>query len=258
MTGLDLLAPHAAAIALATCRIGGFVALSPFPGAELPSTLRVGLVAVLSIVVGLTVPSGRLAFDNFFVVTVASELAIGALVGFVLRLSLAAAGVSGGALSQATGLGIASVLDPNREGSDTAASRMVTLFAMAVALSVGAHRSALAYLLESFRALPIGTRIDPAAGALSLAGWAGDAIALGVRISMPLLAVTLLAQAVLAVVTRTAPALQLYNLGMTIMVATAFAVFLASATDATAALASDLASVPDRIDRLLTQVEVRP
>jgi flagellar biosynthetic protein FliR len=177
-------------------------------------------------------------------------------VGFVLRLSLAAADVAGGALSQATGLGIASVLDPNHEGSDTVASRIVTLFALALAVAVGAHRTALAYLLESFYALPIGTPIDPSQGATVLIEWVGEAIALGVRISMPVLAITLVAQAILAFVARTAPALQLYNLGVTIMVAAGFAAFLGTAPDTSSALSADLDAMPGRIDRLLT--EVRP
>lgn len=247
---LDVLSENGATIALATCRIGGFVVVSPFPGSWVSVTQRVGLVVVLSVVVALAIPATDIGFDNRFVLAAPMELMCGLMIGGMFRLSMVAVDVIGGAFSQATGLGVASVLNPATEAQDTTTGRIVSLLGMLIAISVGAHRVALGYLLASYHALPIGTAFALDAAAPTLTSAFVDSFTFGLVLAMPLLGSALVAQFVLAIVSRVAPSMQVFNTGFTILVGAGIATFVASAGDITASLASDFGSMSGRFDAL--------
>jgi flagellar biosynthetic protein FliR len=215
---LDLLVPHATTFALTVTRCSGFVVASPFPGEWVPASQRVGLVAVLAFAVTFSVHPAPVPFDAHVLVAGTGELLLGALVGLVFRFMFVAADVVGAALSQATGLNSASVLNPATESHDTTPSRIVSLAAMLVALGVGAHRVVLSAVIESFRVIPPGSPIDASAGALELLHVAVEGIGVGLRLSMPLVAVMLITQVTLAFVARTAPSIQLFSAGLTVLV----------------------------------------
>lgn len=251
MTTADaLLSQSGAQIAIATCRIGGFVAISPFPGAWVQTTQKVGLVVVLSVVVALSLPPSDIAFDNHLIVAAPLEVLCGLMIGGMFRLAMTSVDVLGGSLSQATGLGVASVLNPQTEAQDTTTGRLVSLFGMSIALAVGAHRVALGYLLASYRALPVGSHFDVAGAVPTLAATFEASFAFGLRVSMPLLGAALVAQLALAVVARVAPAMQIFNTGLTVLAFAGLATFVASGSDIAGALANDLGDLDGRLGAL--------
>lgn len=249
-SALDLVSESGAMTALATCRIGGFVAISPFPGSWVSVTQRVGLVVVLSGLVAMTFPQPDIGFDDHFILAVPMEIMCGLMLGGLFRLSMMAVDVLGGAFSQATGLGVASVLNPATDAQDTTTGRIVSLLGMLVAISVSAHRVALGYLLASYRTLPPGAPLDLGGAAPVLLATFEESFALGLRLSMPLLGCALAAQLMLAIVARVAPAMQIFNTGMTVLVLAGVGTFLASSNDVTAALAGDFGDLGNRFEAL--------
>jgi flagellar biosynthetic protein FliR len=252
MTLGDLLAPHAALFGLTACRIGACVAMSPFPGNHVAVKQRVALVVVLAWIAGTALPTTDVALDGRLVLTVAREILVGLMIGATLRFAMLAADVVGAMFAQATGLAVPSVLNPTIESQDSTANRIVGLLAMLVALAVGAHRVLLASLLESFRVIPPGAGAGWQASAVVLVDAAFGSLAFGVRLSMPLVAVTTVVQLALAIVARTAPSLQIFNLGLTMLVVSGFATFLAGQAELTGGLVQQLDSVGNVLDRVLT------
>ncbi len=250
-TAIDIISESGAMTALATCRIGGFVAISPFPGSWVSVTQRVGLVVVLSGLVAMTFPQPDLGFDERLILAVPTEIVCGLMLGGLFRLSMMAVDVLGGAFSQATGLGVASVLNPATDAQDTTTGRIVSLLGTMIALSVSAHRVALGYLLASYRTLPAGSPLALDAAAPTLVATFESSFAFGLRLSMPLLGCALAAQLLLAIVARVAPAMQIFNTGMTVMVFAGLATFIASSGDVTTALAGDFGELGSRFDALL-------
>ena len=85
------------------------------------------------------------------------------------------------------------------------------LMSMLLALTVGAHRVVLSYLIESLRVLPVGSNID-LAGALPLfISLSANALLVGVRLALPIVAVSLVLQLTLAMIARAAPSLQIFS-----------------------------------------------
>lgn len=255
------------AFGLISCRVGGFVVASPFPGPNVPRAQKVGLVLALSFLVASTRWSvagigprtvmslvgmrAEFSVDMGLVPMVWSELAIGLAIGFVVRVSLSAAEIAGEFVSHATGLSSASVFDPFAGVEATVLSRVVTLLAMLVFVTSGAHRATLGYLVGTFGALPVGGATHPGGAALELAHAASSAVASGLRLALPAVATSLVIQAGLALVARVAPSLQIFNVGLGVLIAAGLHVFAASLGDATSRFAEISSSIPDQIDRIL-------
>jgi flagellar biosynthetic protein FliR len=213
----------------------------------------VGLVAVLAwLVSGFApmeaVPHG-LGLGLFLHVGI--EVGVGIAIGVAFRLLFFAGEVLGQVVSQAVGLSSPSVLNPTIENEDAIMARIVTLMAMLLVLAVGAHRIALAYLLESFRALPVGSDIASREVALHLVDLAAASFAQGVRIGLPIVGVSLVVQLGMAMIARAAPALQIFSVGLSVLLAAGFATLFVSLGDFSTALVAYDSSLPARLDEVL-------
>ena len=244
---------EAATLALVASRISGFVVVSPFPGDRIPATARVALIVVLSFLTASLIPATAMRMELSLPLIGAAivEFLAGVIIGTAFRFLMAAADVVGGVSAQTSGLGAASLYDPSTGSSDSALSQMMTLLAVAVALAIGAHRVALAYLIESFRVLPIGAVPwgIPLGGSV-LIDMSGQCLVIGVRLAMPAIAVSLTVQAALAMVARAAPSLQIFSVGFSVMIVAGLATILASLPAIGTGLAEEMGQLGMLLDRI--------
>lgn len=243
-------------LGLVAARIAGFVVASPFPGADVPRTQRVGLVCALAYVSMLTAvsPPTPLSLDPTYLLKAAIEVTFGVAIAFVFRLLLAAAEGMGELVSQGTGLGAPALMNPTLGAEETAISRVITLFAMLLVFASGAHRVALAYLIRSFDAVPVGADLHIAGAVPLFTELAGQSIAVGFRLAAPVVAVSLVIQVALALVARLAPSLQIFNIGFAILIAAGLMTFSASLGDVTTWLGEHFASLGSHMDRVLLSI----
>lgn len=249
---------EAAALALAVTRLLGFVLVAPFPGANVPGRVKVGLVLLVAFLARAAIPQlairGPLTFDLRLMALVPSELTIGLLIGFTVRVTFASAEILGATFAQSTGLTMGHVFDPALGTEDTVMTRVVTLLAMLLFLAVGAHRVAIGYAIESFRVMPIGQSIDAGAALPSFLSYVDSAMEAGVRLSLPVMAVALSIQVTLALVARASPSLQIFSIGMGVTVAAGLLAILGSLHDVGAGLGSTFQSVGPRIEHVVSDV----
>jgi flagellar biosynthetic protein FliR len=234
------LLPRAFALALTFTRAAGFVAVAPFPGRQVGPMQRVGLALALAAVAGGSVPAPD----------VPPELDA--------RLVAAAAEMLAQAVAQASGLASPTTFNPTLEAQETPLGQALTHFAMLLALAVGAHRVAIASLLESFRALPVGASVPFHATARLFVDLAAASLGVGLRLALPVVAVALAAQAALALIARAAPSLQLFSVGLTVLVAASVAALTASLGDITVGLSEHFAALPHWLERLLFTLAPAP
>ena len=243
---------QASLLALVAARISGFVVTSPFPGERLPATARLALVVVLAFLAASFVPATAVKPELGLALIVAAitEFVCGVMIGAAFRFLLSAADVVGGVSAQSSGLGAASLYDPSIGAPDSAIGQVMTLLAILVALGVGAHRVALAYLLESFRALPVGAAMNVPLAAPVLIDLGAQCLVIGVRLAMPAIAVSLTVQAALAMVSRAAPSLQIFSVGFAVMIAAGIATIMASLPTVGTGLAEQAGELSPLLDRL--------
>jgi flagellar biosynthetic protein FliR len=252
-----LIMANAALFALAASRIAGFVVVSPFPGRNVGKTQRVSLVVVLSWIAMTFAPSQAAPkeLDVELLGRAGLELGCGVLVGIAFHFVFAAAEVLGGVLGQMTGLASPSVLNPTLDAPETAMGRVVGLCAMLVALAAGVHRVAIGGLLESFRALPVGTAAVLQAPILRFVDLGIDAFVVGVRLSTPVVAVALLVQLALALVSRAAPSVQIFSVGFAVIFTSGIVTLLSCFDDMAAGLAAHFSALSSVIDEALSAMQ---
>jgi flagellar biosynthetic protein FliR len=242
-------------------RIAGFVVASPFPGANVSHTQRVGLTLVLALLAFSFAPVAqpRLALDLTLAIPTASELGVGLVIGGTVRLLYFASEALGQGVSQASGLAMASVLNPAISGQDIALSRVITLLAELLALSAGVHRTAIAYLLHSFRVLPLGGTDTIPQSFPVLLDLVAKSTLVGLQLSMPVVGVCLVVHLGLAMIARAAPALQILHVGQALTLTAGFLTLLAVLPDLSLGLSAYNASLASLLDNVLSSlVRARP
>jgi flagellar biosynthetic protein FliR len=250
---------YAATFALVLSRIAGFVVVSPFPGANVGRTQRVGLVFGLAWVATLYAPAAaaprEIALPLLFAAV--QELACGLVIGLAFRFLFMAAEVAGQLLSQAVGLSSATTLNPTLGAQDMILSRVVTLLALLLALGAGIHRVALGYLLASLRALPVGTPMSLSGTSMVFVDLSITSFAVGVQLAMPVIGVMFVVHLGLAMIARAAPALQIFSVGLSVLLATGSLVLLASLHDVGTGFIVHFGALSRWLDMLLVSLSGR-
>jgi flagellar biosynthetic protein FliR len=237
---------------LVLTRMAAFMAVSPVPGAWVPARVRIGLAVLLAFLVAPSLPASRVPLGAALLEPMFGELVVGVVIGFVFKLALVSADILGTMLAQALSLTFAASYDPQQATQVDPLTHLVTMLASVIAVATGAHRVVIGALLASVEVLPPGHVAPAGAFTLSLVQWLGRSVEHGFALSIPVVAVCLVVQLAVALVSRAAPQLQIFSVGITITLASGALVLFAGLTDMVAGLALHLASLTQILERVLS------
>jgi len=198
----------------ASLRTGAALALLPGIGATLlPLRVRIGMALAIGLLVvdiaAPVAPQGP-AILGF----VAGEVLVGAAVGVMLQSIFAAANVAGELLSQAMGLGFATILAPGGLTSPVL-TNFLSLTLWLVFVGNDGHARLFGLLVDSYRTLPPGGAVE----AVAVVRFGGTAFATGLTLALPLAGVLVLVNLWMAVLSRSAPQLNLFSIGFATLMA---------------------------------------
>lgn len=216
----------------AMTRIGAALLAAPLFGAtSVPPQARVigaGAVAVLVCTwTPLQPPPALLSLEGM--VIVAGEVLIGLALGFVLQLAFAAPVMAAEVISGSMGMSMATAVDPSSGAQSPALGQYFTVVITLIFLALGAHLHWFALLIESYRVFPPGETWLGAGRFAEVAAFAATMFATAVAIALPVALVLLLVQLVTGVISRSAPALNLFALGLPAGVLAGIAALIVSA-----------------------------
>jgi flagellar biosynthetic protein FliR len=185
-------------------------------GLAIPAPLRVLLSLALGLFVAIWVPQPpipeMLSFSTL--VAIAREAAIGAALGFVLQLAFVVPLVAAEQVAGTMGLAIATSIDPSSGAQSGAIGQYFSLLLTLLLFATGGYLLWFELLLESYRSFPAGQAgLSPEAGR-ALVLFTGKALAVAAAIALPVVVTLLLVQIVTGVLSRSAPALNLFALGL--------------------------------------------
>ncbi len=222
---------EASRFVLVSTRIAAMMAVVPMPWARAPLRVRAGLVMVITFAVfdRAAVPAETSVIT--WSVLLLGEAVIGAAIGFVVRLFLSAPEVMGGAISPNIGLGMAQVFDPTQAAPEPILSKIFVLLAILLSLSIGVHRWLIGSVIRSFDLVPIGAPLNLAESSSVLLNLFVGAFELGVRLSLPLLAILFVVQLALAFISRAAPAMQIFSVGFAVTLLVGFGTLILTLPD---------------------------
>lgn len=202
-------------IGLVLARVSGFVAVLPIFGSALvPMIVRVGLILVLSVFTLATRWTATAIFQSqvpwtLAVLAVVQEVTLGVGLGLCIRLVFSAVQQGGCIFAQQIGLSDAGVIDPvSGEESSSLAEFLEIIFTLFFLVACG-HQLLLAILLRSYDWFPLGSY--PATGALAGAIVEAGSVmlTLAVQLAAPVLGGFLILAAVLGVLARVMPDLNI-------------------------------------------------
>ncbi|HQT00044.1 MAG: flagellar biosynthetic protein FliR [Hydrogenophilales bacterium 16-64-46] len=200
-------------------RILGLLMAAPvFGHRSVPARVKVGLGVFIALIVSPTLPPlpdvALGSWQGLFILV--QQFLIGLAIGFTMRVVFAAVELAGEIVGLQMGLGFASFFDPQSAAQTLVLSRFFNLLAMLVFLAVNAHLLVLGLVAESFTTLPISAAPLAAEGFRSVASFGSTIFVVGLQIALPLIAVLLMTNLALGILTRSAPQLNIFAIGFPI------------------------------------------
>jgi len=213
----------------AMTRIGAALLAAPFFGAaNVPVQLRVGLTGAIAVMVcawtPLQPPPQIISLDGF--VILAGEALIGITLGFVLQVMFAAPLIAAEVISGAMGMSMATAADPQSGQNSTALGQFYSIVLVLIFLAVGAHLQFLTLVVESYRVFPPGETWLGAERLEQVIGFGTDMFITAVAIALPVTLILLIVQMLTGVLSRSAPSLNLFALGLPAGVLTGIAALI--------------------------------
>ena len=216
----DLFAPGSAPLlVLFGARVSGLVLVAPVFSARLiPVSLRTAIVVVLTVLLSPVALSHLSAPPALTPTALLSETLIGFAIGMGAAIFVGAAEAAGELLAIQIGLSGAAIMDPLTQTQGPALGQFLNLYSVALLLAFNAHLVMLDALAASLQHVPVGSAIDMPAGASALASLGSTLFALGLRFAAPVVAVVLIGNVALAVLSRAAPQLNILSLAFPVQI----------------------------------------
>jgi flagellar biosynthetic protein FliR len=212
-------------------RPGALMMVGPgLGGQQVPPQVRVALTVLLGLVLApsVTIPSGPAVG---LVAVVIREVAIGLALGLAARAVIAGAELAGHICSQQIGFSYAATVDPEGGARNTALASLYGLLATFTWLAIGGHHLLIRALDASYTGLPIGGGGIDASILASVREVLAVVFVTGIRLAAPLVAVLMLVEVAVGLISRAAPALNFFVIGYPVrLVVGLFVVAIAIAT----------------------------
>ena len=217
---LEVPAVTLAALLLGTARAAGFVLLAPpFNSRSIPAPVKGALALALSVALmtriapGLPEPT-----TGFLVVGAVTEVVIGAALGFVVQVLFAAVQYAGDLIDLTGGFSLQPAYDPLSMTTSSSVGRLHYLLATTLLFTSGGHLLVVRGFATSYEGLPVGGSVPTEQLAQVLITALSMMFLAALQIAGPMVAVLLLADEALALLSRAAPALNIFSFGFPVKI----------------------------------------
>ena len=163
-------------------------------------------------------PDGLLALLN--------QIAIGIVMGLSLQVVVASLVIAGQAISSTMGLSMANLMDPTL-GNVPVLSQFMLIIGSLVFLGAGGHLMLIGSLIDSFTLLPVGKSLFAVEGSGRMLAWSSMMFLGGVLIALPVMASLLLVNIGVGIMTRAAPSLNIFSVGLPAMMVAGYILIVA-------------------------------
>jgi flagellar biosynthetic protein FliR len=227
---ISFLPALAAAFLLTFARIGTMVMLLPGLG-ELSVPPRVRLTVALMLA-AVMLPLHRSAYPldlhafGPVLLLLGQELLVGAVLGLVARLTIAALQVAGSIVANQMGLGFVTAVDPTQGQQGMIVGNFLSVLGITLIFAADLHHLVIAALNDSYALFRPGE--VPVSGDVAqlMTGAVAAAFRIGVQLAAPFLVFGLLFNLGLGVLSRLMPQMPVYFVGMPASILVGFLILL--------------------------------
>ncbi|QDX27212.1 flagellar biosynthetic protein FliR [Sphingomonas suaedae] len=218
MLGLGLsIEPQLWTLLFTMVRVGAaFLAAPVFSAVSVPLNVRVlltGAVAILSMNAAPIEPPAEI-FGLTTILSVAAEALVGLALGFILQIAFAAPLVASEMIGVSMGLSFATAINPQTGQSTPALGQFLTILLTLLFLAVDGHLVLVDLVVRSYTLLPPGGAWLAPGKLMNIALFGGYAFLAGLLLALPVGFLLLCLNIVVGMLSRSAPALNLFAIGI--------------------------------------------
>lgn len=153
------------------------------------------------------------------------ELIVGLVAGFASTLTFGAVQIAGEQMGVSAGFAAERIINPTFESSGSAVDQLFILTATLLFFILNGHHLVLLGIQQTFVALPLNSGL-PAPTVERLLRLVGQLVGAGILLALPVLGAALLADVTLGLLSRVAPQVQVFFLGVPLKVLMGLAVVM--------------------------------
>lgn len=245
---LDALTNYLPKFLFILLRAGIVLVLLPFFGSkEFPAQVKIGFAVAIAIVltpvVEINVPKGAVP------ITIVRELILGMAFAFSARFLFYALEMTGQMISNAMGLSIANIFNPDM-GQTTEVSQILVFIAMLLFLATDSHHELIYMFVRSYEWLPVGqVSIGNIVPAIISLGSTMFVIAL--KLSAPVVLTMVISHIILGFVYKAAPQINIFFVAYPIYIFVGLVVILIGMPVLISVMGGYLGSMRDEMSKVL-------
>jgi len=197
-------------------RIGSCFMVAPaFGSVTVPARVRIVLAGAVALLLAplVTIPDVS-PFSAAGAVITVQQVVIGAALGFSLQILFEAVSLGGELLANSMGLSLAFNIDPQNGASTPVLGQLYTLLVTLIFLVLDGHLALINTLVAGFHTLPIGTTGLGPNGLWSVVNWGSELFSGALAVALPGVTALLIANLAFGVVSRAAPTLNIFSVGL--------------------------------------------
>ena len=218
------------AFILVLVRVSRIIATAPVFGSSIaPPQIKIVLSLMLALILYPFVPVIQVFPDrpDHYIVLIASEMLIGVVLGMIGRFLFSAVEFAGTIIGFQMGLGMANVFDPQSQAQVSLVGRLESTTATLIFLAMDGHLIVIQALVRSYSVLPPGGAKISQPLVEKLTDLSASIFVIGLQIGAPLIVALFLANAIVGLLARSVPQIQVFVVGfpLTLMLGFLFMFF---------------------------------
>lgn len=217
-------------------RVSCFVFVAPFFSmSNTPRHVRVGLSVFTALLLyeTITPAEAEIAYNTVagYAAVVLKEALTGLLIGFAANMCTSIVNLAGSIADMETGLAMATVMDPATRQQTSITGGLYQYALMLMMIVTGMYRFLLGALADTFVLIPVNGAVFRTDSLLSsVVLFMSEYVIIGFRIALPVFCVMLLLNAILGIMAKVSPQLNMFAVGIQFKMLVGLSVLFLSAS----------------------------
>lgn len=215
-------------------RVSCFVYIAPFFSMKnTPSNVRIALsfFTALLLYQALT-PANAIAYSSVteYFIIVMKEAIVGLLIGFAANICTSIVNFAGAIADMETGLSMVTLMDPTTLQNTSITGVLYQYVLMFMMIATGMYRYLFGALADTFILIPVNGAVFNSEALLnSMIEFLGDYVIIGFRIVLPIFCSILMLNAVLGILAKVSPQMNMFAVGIQLKILVGLSVLFLTA-----------------------------
>lgn len=216
-------------------RVSCFIFVAPFFGmSNTPARVRIGLSFFTAMLLyQVLTPAEAIVYDTVleYALIVIKEAVTGLIIGLGANVCTSIINFSGSIIDMETGLSMATLMDPATKEMTSITGVFYQYAIMMMMIATGMYRYLLGAIADTFILIPVNGAVFRSGAMLNtVIDFVSDYIIIGFRIVLPVFCVILLLNAILGVLAKVSPQMNMFSVGIQLKILVGLSVLFFTAS----------------------------